>query len=227
MTQIQKTEGIVLKVIDFKEYDQIMTVLTKERGLVKWIFKKRTSSKAKNQTKIPPLLQAEFQYIETKNELWKCQDYDPSNFFFKLRDSYQKLQCAGRLIQWILQSQPLHRPNTKMYYQFLVYLEKILVVDHLEALEMSFLTLILRNEGLLNDERCCSVCQNLIQTLHIHQGEHYCAQHAPNPCLIFNEEETFTWYEILQSRTFSHLFGMEIPKNLFPKVETLFQSLIC
>jgi len=164
MTQIQKTAGIVLKVIDFREYDQIMTVLT---------------------------------------------------------------QCAGRFIQWILHSQPLHRPQTKIYDQFLVYLEKILAFEHLEALEVSFLTLILRNEGLLNEERCCSVCQNLIPTLHIHQGEHFCAQHAPYSSLIFNEEETFTWYEILQSRTFSDLFDMEIPKNLLPKVETLFKSLLC
>lgn len=223
--QILCTEAIVLKVIDFREFDQIITAFSLERGIVKWIYKKR-SSKKKPLTKISPLMKGEFIYLETKGEIWKCREFSLLNYSCKLRDNYDWLLTAGKLIHWILASQALQKPASRLYRLLSVYLEKIPFIPFMKTVELSFLIKLLQHEGLLNPHLHCLICQKPLQSLHIMQGEHYCRSHAPPEALIFQEDETLAWLQIAACQTFSELQKIPIPETLPAKAEALLQVLL-
>lgn len=220
--QILHTEGIVLKVVDFGEYDQILTVFTPERGVVKWIVKKY-QAKGRLLNKISPLSRAEFFYIETKGEIWKCREMTLLNPYLKLRENYAWLETAGRFLNWIVTSQMEQKPAPKLYSQFMIYLEKIPLLSNLPALELSFLIQILKHEGVINLDFCCSLCQKPLQKLHLMQGSYFCTSHAPFGSFTLNEEESEALLNISKSQKFSELQTISIPKTIVEKAFSLFQ----
>lgn len=224
--KVLHTEGIVLKAIDFRDYDQIITVLTPERGIVKWIFKKRKPSPEKSIMKIEPLSRGEFTYTETKGEIWKCREISISNHYLKLRQNYAWLESAGRFINWILRSQVEHKPALKLYPLLATYLEKIPIIKNLPSLEISFLIQLLRNEGLITFDLHCSTCHINLSALHIADVGHFCAVHAPLGAVVFNDEETLAWMQIAACKTFSELTKVSVPSSLTLKTNPLFQILI-
>lgn len=224
--QILQTTGLILKVIDFGDYDQIMTVLTPDRGLVKWIYKKKNPRSNQTNPKISPLTHAEFTYTETKGEIWKCRELCITHYNLKLRENYSWLEMAAQFIQWVLEILPSHKPAHKLYIQLMTYLEKIPLISNLKALELSFLMQILRNEGLLNLDLQCSFCYHSIECLSIFHGEHFCAQHAPKDSLHFNTSETLAWLQIAASQTFSQLQSIDVPPTLPVKAQILLKTVL-
>ncbi|QLH36545.1 MAG: DNA repair protein RecO [Parachlamydiaceae bacterium] len=220
--QILQTEGVILKVLDFRDYDQIITVFTSERGIVKWIYKRKSSS----QSKLSPLVRAEFTYSESRGEIWKCREINILNQYLKLRENFSWLETAGRLIQSILLSQVEQKPAPNLYRLFLTYLEKIPLSTNLAALEISFIILLLKHEGLVNFDLHCTICQRPLQSLYIYQGNHFCPHHAPVRSLEFNHEETLAWMQIAAAKTFSELQSIFVPQNLREKAENLFKIFI-
>lgn len=220
------TEGIVLKVIDFRDFDQIMTVFTPEIGVVKWILKKRQPASGKSLVKISPLTRAEFIYKETKGDIWKCQEISILNPYLKLRENYAWLETAGRLINRIIASQVEQKPSSFLYRLLCAYLEKIPLMNDLRSLEISFIIHLLRHEGLIHFDLQCSLCQQPLQSLNIGQGGHFCHLHAPVDALSFNEEETLAWMQVAACRTFSELKNTSIPEQLQQKADTLFKTLV-
>ncbi len=221
-----KTEGIILKVIDFGEYDQIMTVFTRERGIIKLIFKKKKPSQENPMVKISPLVRAEFIYSETKGGIWKCREISTFNHYLKLRENYAWLESAARLINCILISQEEQKPAPKLYQLLTLYLEKIPLTSNLHSLEISFMALILKHEGLINVDLHCSLCQKPLHSLHISRGDHFCSIHAPLDAFVLDDAETLAWLQIIASQTFTELQSVTIPSSLPPKIENLFKSLI-
>lgn len=224
--QILHTEGVILKVIDFRDYDQIMTVFTPERGIVKWIFKKGKPAQGKPHNKISALARGEFVYSESKGEIWKCREISIFNHYLKLRENYAWLQAAGNLIQWILISQVEQKPAPKLYRLLISYLEKIPLTTNLPSLQMSFIIHLLKHEGLINFDLHCSLCQKPLRSLNIAHGNHFCNIHAPVDSLIFNEDETLAWMQTAACKTFSELQAVSMPDNFLQKAETLFKILM-
>lgn len=223
---ILRTEGVILKVIDFRDYDQIMTVFTPDRGIIKLIFKKRKPAQGTPFHKISPIARGEFIYTETKGDIWKCSEISLSNQYLKLRENYAWLETAGRLINWILSSQVEQKPAPRLYRLLVTYLEKIPLSTNLRSLEISFVIHLLKHEGLINLDLHCSLCQKPLRSLHMARGDHFCDIHAPLDALAFNEDETLAWMQIAACQTFSELQTISIPESLPPKVEILFRTLI-
>ncbi len=224
--QILRTDGIILRVIDFRDYDQIMTVFTQERGIVKWIFKKSQKTNKSIPEKLSPIVRAEFIYTESKGDIWKCREISISNQFLKLRESYARLETAARLINWILLSQVEHKTVPRLYQLLITYLEKISLSNNLPSLEISFLIHLLKHEGLFNVNLHCSICQKPLRSLQMCHGDHFCTIHAPIDSIIFNEEETLAWMQVAACKTFSELQAIAIPAKLPELSEKLFKNLI-
>lgn len=224
--QILRTEGVILKVIDFRDYDQIMTVFTLERGIVKWIYKNKKPPAGIALTKISPLSRAEFVYTETKGDIWKCREISIFNHYLKLRENYASLETAARFINWISISQVEQKPAPKLYRLLVTYLEKIPLSSNPRTLEISFLIHLLQHEGLIHFDLHCSLCQKPLRSLHIARGDHFCPIHAPLDALVFNEEETLAWMQIAACKTFKELQMISVPESLPQKAEILFKSLI-
>lgn len=143
---LQQTEGIILQGLPFQEYDRILTLFSREEGLIKLILK----GKNKKQIESPPLTQAEFVYLKGSSDLFKCREFSPLNSFQKIRLNLQSLQAACEMMQAILESQLLHHPAPLLYQLLIWSLHKIpMVLDPFFLLE-SFRLKLLQHEGLLN-----------------------------------------------------------------------------
>jgi DNA repair protein RecO (recombination protein O) len=218
------TEGIILKVIDFRDYDQIMTVFTPEMGIVKWIIKKRKPATGKTLQKLSPITRAEFIYTYTKSDLWKCKEVIILDTYVKLREKYAWIETAGKLIHAVLISQTNHKPAPRLYQLLNYTLEKIPLVANPKLLEISFMLKILKNEGLMNTELTCSHCSKELQALHIAENEYFCGAHAPLGALELDYNEILAYLQLAACQTLSELQAIEMPESLPKKVEILFSA---
>lgn len=73
---VLRLKGIILSAIDFKEYDRILNVFSRDEGIVSLIVNgANRSSKGKPLT--APLTYAEFVYSETRGNLLRCREVTP------------------------------------------------------------------------------------------------------------------------------------------------------
>lgn len=137
--QLLRTEGIILQAIRFQDYDQILTVLTKDQGVVKFIIKKSINSS--------PLTQAEFVYTQGKSDIWKCREIHPLNHYLDIRKSLAHLENGCEFLKTIQHSQMEHKPCEPLYQLLVTYLEKIPHFSSPSILLASFYMKLLRYEG--------------------------------------------------------------------------------
>lgn len=134
-----KTEMIVLNVVPYREHNAIITGLSKDMGFLK-LFLSRGSM-------ISPMIKAEVTFLPKPSGLPNCQNVAPINHYKPLRQDFQALSAAGRMLRILLDTQLEGKPTPELYLLLDRYL------DHLhcapDTLEASFLLKFLRHEGLL------------------------------------------------------------------------------
>jgi DNA repair protein RecO len=142
----QCAEGIILHMIPYRNYDQIVTVFTKDRGILK-LFCKKGKTQSHRYT---PLTKVEFVYIEKQSELCQCEEISPVQSYLYLRNHLIHLEAGCRLIHAIHQSQWVGREAPLLYDLLTYYLDKIPELNDPFILVASFRLKILSHDGLLN-----------------------------------------------------------------------------
>ena len=106
MSQVfQCTEGVILRVIPFRDYDQILSLFTSDAGLIKVIYKGSRSKRRRGQGLYMPLTQVEVIYCEKQGEIFSCHEMVCIESFTFLRKELVFLEVACDLLQVILTSQ--------------------------------------------------------------------------------------------------------------------------
>lgn len=218
-----RTEGIVLHQIPYKDYDQIVTVLTHEHGLLGvMIF---GANRPKSTMKTALFLQAEFMIKEGRNSLYLCEEISPINHHFALRENLSHLETASEFVKAIRTSQLAGKPIPALYKLLILYLQKLpKVEDHL-TLAASFLVKILLHEGLLGFPNTCTTCGCFLTKHHLHIAESYCQHHAPPYSLSFSPDEISLLLSISQCQSFFQIFSYKFSSELYDKLKKLFHSL--
>ena len=70
------SEGIVLNVVNYSDNDQVLTVFTRDHGVVKLIAKgnrKNSRRSSYRNTEVSPMTRGEFLYVQGNSELMKCE----------------------------------------------------------------------------------------------------------------------------------------------------------
>lgn len=221
-----RTEGIILKVIDFRDYDQILTLFTYDLGVIKLLIKKKTQGDALSPSKLSPFTRAEFVFWPNQGEIWRCKEMTILNYNFKLREKFEWLETAGRLINNTIISQMDHKPAPLIYQLLVSYVEKIPLIKNLRSLETSYMLKILKHEGLININLHCCICQKPLKGLSIARNDHYCSIHAPIHSIFFNEEETLTYMQLTACQSFSELEKIQTSEEFRLKIAHLFEETI-
>ncbi|HRD55322.1 MAG TPA: DNA repair protein RecO [Parachlamydiaceae bacterium] len=146
--QIDQAEGIVLQTFDFRDYDQIATVFTKERGIIKLIAK--NANRAKNSLKNSVPIKAEFVYAIGKSEICTLKEIFPKEYYLNLRQNYSCLNTAFECLKCILKTQMAEKPAPFLYELLQAYLSKLPKLKNYEAASCSFYLKVLQHEGVLN-----------------------------------------------------------------------------
>ncbi len=94
--KLQSSESIILKQIDFKENDKIITFLTKDQGKKSGILRGAKKLKSRHVGASEPFVHATIFYVEKANvELVTIRKFDLLESFYSIRQSYNKIVYAA------------------------------------------------------------------------------------------------------------------------------------
>jgi DNA repair protein RecO (recombination protein O) len=228
MSQIlQSTQGVVLKVIPFRDYDQILFLFTPDIGLTKLFYKGgRRKSQAGRGPGIP-LTQVEVIYRETNGEMLSCYEVNCLDSFSFLRKELIFLEVACDLLQIILTSQLVGKAAPQLYHLLYFYLKKIPQTAHPWALATSFRLKLLKHDGLIFFPLICCECHQILQNeAFIRASEGWCVKHRPNETQIWNIEELEMLYLLANCQSHREICECEISSLLQNKVVNFFDACI-
>ncbi|MFI5333630.1 MAG: DNA repair protein RecO [Chlamydiales bacterium] len=150
---MEATEGIVLKSLDYKENQRIITVFSKDFGVISLIVKGVSRSSLQKLAITTPLCQAEFHFTRGKSDLFRLSECAVVCDHLPLRNQLSHLQAAGVMAQAILKFQLPCKPTPLLYALFERYLKQLPGFPNPLPLTSSFLLKMLHLEGLLSLER--------------------------------------------------------------------------
>lgn len=218
--QREESRGLVLKSLDYKQRQRIITVLTEDRGLITLIVKGLNRTQGSLLLLTNPLSHGEFHYSVHRSDLYTLRDATLIHPHLELRSQVAFLQTAGEICQGLLSSQLPGKPAPKLYQLTLSYLKQIPHHENLPSLSASFLLKILKHEGFVSQQRSCTECGGFAS--HLAFGEAFCTLHAPRNSIFLNDDEwqlLFTWME---ARDFTTLKEARSSDLLYQKVKRAF-----
>jgi len=221
-----KTEGVILQTLNFKDYDQILTVFSPQNGIQKFIFKGGQSSKKRKGSSSAPLTRGEFIFHIKNSDLMVCSEISVLSHYLGIRKNLESLEAACAMVKAIQQTQQPGKPAPHLYTLFVKYFEKLSSTQHSHALLSSFLLKLLRHDGLLGALNQCSFCQLPPASLCLHGGEVFCQEHAPGGSLSFDEQEQDLLQKLLYSRTLSEISDLALSSATKQKVKDSFDEIV-
>lgn len=221
---LYRSEGIILSSLKFRDYDEIITLFSKEEGLIKLIVKKSYTKKEGYGSKTGPFIQAEFIYSKGKSEIFSCQEVSVLNYNLSLRNRYLNLQAAAAMANAIIQSQCALKPAPLLYKLFTTYLNAIDSFPQPDTLALSFGLKLLRHEGIFDIASHCQVCQQELSEVHLLGDYAFCKSHAPKEAIALTSLEVKTIYELAFSRSLDQLKEICCEKSPSNKIQMFLQQ---
>ncbi|KIC73556.1 DNA repair protein RecO [Candidatus Protochlamydia amoebophila] len=220
LSEFQTAEGIILKVIPFRDYDQIVAIFTKEAGLIKVLCKKSRNKKGGAKSHYTPLTKVELVYKEQKGEIFNCHEISILDFYRHLRTELNHLNAACDIIQLLYQTQLVGKPAPRLFTLTEIYLKKIPQTQFPDILTTSFRLKLLKHEGILAHPLVCSVClQPLHQEAFFFRGEVFCRLHYPMGASYLHENEIDVLYQLLNCKNYQELTEITLFSQTKNKIE--------
>ncbi len=201
--EMEETEGIVLKSIDFKDHERIITIFTRDLGIASLIVKGVRGGNLQKLAITTPFCQVEFLYSRGKSELLRYHDSTVLHEHHELRTQYAHLEAAGLMAKAILQFQLPGTPAPTLYALFERYLKKIPEFPNPLPLTTSFLLKMLHLEGLISED-----------------------SHDGRITSTFTSAEKEILKELIQSRSFQKLSQLPVTPEFAKKISDFFASRI-
>lgn len=194
----QHSEGIVLRSTLFKERDRIITLFTKEAGVITLVVKK-----AHHQVVLTsPLCQGEFLYVRGKSDLYRFVDGSVIEDNRALRSGFKYLTSAGEMVQAILHSQLSGKPAPKLYLLLTTCLKQLPLFEKPLRLSTSFQLKLLTHEGVISWEK-----ESLFP-------------------ILLTTEEWLLLKESAQARSFQKIREIPVNETLSLKIQDNFKKIL-
>ncbi len=219
----ERLQAIVLKAIPFRDKQSIITLLSKERGVVSMIVKGLSKTRPHLIACITPLAESEFIYREGRSDLLSCQDASLIDPHLALREKYSFLQTAMQLAKALLDTQYPAKASTPLYMLFSRFLKQIpLFGDNVTTLKCCFILKLLKHEGLLPENSLCIACQEKGSSFYHEEGM-FCHKHRPTDAVLFHKQEWSIIELVSNASCFSSLKETLISPLLEEKIEQILQ----
>jgi len=140
-----KTEGIILRVIPFKETHRIVTLFSQEAGIISLLAKK--ISTPEKLALLSPFSRIEVIYRKGHSELFSFKDGTLLSHHLFLREKWDYMENAGKMAQAILQSQLPGKPAPLLYSLLISCLKQLPYFEQPSTLLLIFYLKLLTHEG--------------------------------------------------------------------------------
>ena len=217
----EKTEGIVLRTLEYKECQRIVTVFTPYAGMISVIVKGISPRKISLLSLCSPFSEVEFLVKRGRSELLFFVDGSVLDAHLQLRLALPSLDSAGQMAQAILASQLSGKPAYEIYYLFRSYLKQIPTFESPTVLLASFQLKLLTLEGLLALSSKCNVCERKSELLS--HGECLCRLHCTEEQFSFHPDEWASLLTLHHAKHFSELRHLCLHPSLLHKIDTYFK----
>ena len=202
-------EGLVLRVIPFREDDRILSLFTQEAGMIKAIDK---GVRRRSHTWMP-LTKVEIVYRESKGEIFTCCDMTLVDPLPLLRTQLPQLQAGCDMVDALLTSQMMGKAAPALYALLCCYLEKIAHAPDPWALAISFRVKLLRHDGWVALPFRCGLCGEFLEeTAYLRQAESWCPIHRPTDSTGWDKSVLETLYRLALSQSYREI--CETPVSL-------------
>ena len=148
----EKVEGVTLLAKSFGENNKIISVFTKEKGLISLMIKRLSQKKSSLFALASPFCVGEFVYKVGKGDIYTILDAAILKENFELRSSFETIECAAKMTRAILNSQMPHKSAPAVYMLLKAYLGNLWQFERPQTLLASFYLKILLHEGLLDPQ---------------------------------------------------------------------------
>jgi len=220
----EQAEGIILKVIPFRDYDQILTIFTHEQGIIKLIYKGSRSKRRGVQGLCVPLTLVQVIYREKRGELFSCQEMTGMEFYHSLRHSLPCLEAACDCLKALERSQLVCKPSPMLYQLLCFYLDRMETITDPWVLALSFRLKLLMHDGLARFPFLCATCfQPLQEVAYVHLTDWGCREHLSQGH-YWNEHEVQQVYRLALCQSYQELINETISEELKAKVNHFFSD---
>ena len=219
----EKTEGIVLKAIPFKENDRILSLFTPDRGVMSLYVRGLSKKKPALVNLTTPLCRAEYHFRKGRSDLYRFIDGTILDLHLPMRRSYHHLEYAGKMLQAILKAQMPGKKSEGLYYLLISYLKKLSDLSFPETLWVSFELKLLKYEGLLAIHETCLSCGKE-KASHISNGESRCTKCSDPMSLSLSDLDWKTLQVLSHTRTFDPFLNLELSSSLTQAIDALFKT---
>lgn len=147
--EIKSIEGVILRSMSYRDYDQILTLFTPDQGILKFIYKGNKRKRAARGS-LNPLTRVEITYKEGRGDLYPCEEIILVDSYLSLRKQLASLEAACDLLAAVSFSQWVGKTAPPIYHLLTFYLAKMPLVQDPWVLAASFRLKILKYEGVLD-----------------------------------------------------------------------------
>lgn len=219
MPKEEKQEGLVLRAINYRDRQRIITVFTKDRGLISLIVKGIHRKRLDLMALTTPLSQAEYHYTIGRSDLYQFRDGTLLACNLELRESALSLETGGQIIQALLATQWPGKPAPLLYQLTLAYLKQLPHFPDPKALLASYWLKLLKYEGNLSLQSHCTHCEK--PPSHLYKGESLCLDHAPYSIHPLKSDEWVLLTTLLETKDFSLIKTLTISSVLKEKLKEM------
>ncbi|MDF2578002.1 MAG: putative repair protein recO [Chlamydiales bacterium] len=221
---IKSLEGIVLENKTHRSDDSLLTLFTKQEGIITAFARYGQSARSRLHSLTVPLTQAEFHGTGESGQLFLINDGTVLQQHLHLRNDEQKLLAGVQMTKAVLKVLWQQQPAPAVYSLLLHYLKAMGKFPLAETLLWSFWCKILKHEGKFFPAFTCSACgEEFQQEVKLYQGELLCHKHQTQEVvpLEFEQEEIQQLIVITHGRSLKDLEQVVLSEELIKKLREL------
>ena len=146
----ERVQAIVLKTLDYRDHQRIVTLMTEELGLLSFLI--RGLKKGNRFILTTPFSHGEYVLKKSKGDLLNFRDGSLLSDHEALRTDFQRIKTAGDMASLLLKTQLPGKPAPKLFALFLAYLQKISLFEDPQVLSFSFMLKLMTHDGWISWE---------------------------------------------------------------------------
>lgn len=222
----KNTEGIVLRAIPFKENDRILTVFSPDKGIFSLYVRGLSKNKTTLSNLCSPFCKGEFVFRKGRNDLHRFVDGTILDLHLELRTSYRHMECGGKMLQAIRETQLPGKGAEGLYRLLQTFLKKLPSLPYPETAWTSFHLKLLKHEGQLFIQETCGACKEKV-ACSLDQGESRCTDCMGGLGIAFLEDEWTFLRSLSDTRSFELIESLELPPSFLKSIEQALSQIAC
>ncbi|MGM9850478.1 MAG: DNA repair protein RecO [Bacilli bacterium] len=213
---IERIEGIIIKDSSYSETSKLVTLITKEHGVINLLAKGAKTLKSPLRSTTTKLTHGYFNIIYKESKLSTLKEVDVIDYYKNIKQDINKISYASYILELV--EQVIKQTNNEEVFDNLVYsLKKIeenmnpLVITNI--LELKCLDYL----GVMPILDCCSVCGNKnIITISADQGGYICKNCRKDETIV--DERTIKLLRMFYYVDINKIDKLEISKKISEEI---------